>query len=196
MKKRDLAIINDLRRFRVLRRDDIADLYFRELKQPVTSANFVLKRLRRDGQITAITDRQPYVYTCADSGIKRDSAKIPHFLRIAECYRALRDVQAPRIFEVEPKLGAKGTVEPDAFALWRGAPFYIEIQRSVYSAKTFDAKLNRYVDYYNEGKWREESWQPKGKAPIFPYVWVITDVEYAVGSLPFRVIQTKDFRLN
>lgn len=196
MIKRDKAILSDLSRFRVLTRDAIAELHFGALKQPVTNANFVLKRLRRDGHVKAITDRQPYVYTPTDSGIKRDSAKIPHFLSIAECYRALKAVAEPRRFDVEPKLGAKGTVEPDAFTIWRSAPFYIEIQRSVYSAKTFDAKMARYVAYYNEGRWREESWQPKGKPPIFPYVWVITDVEYAVVDVPFRVMQTRDFRLN
>ena len=51
------------------------------------------------------------------------------------------EVEKPKVFEVEPKVGEKGTVEPDVFAIWRKAPFYIEVQRNIYSAKVFKAKL-------------------------------------------------------
>ncbi|MFN4173526.1 MAG: hypothetical protein ACK4HV_00270, partial [Parachlamydiaceae bacterium] len=65
-------------------RDDIIALHFGTLRQPVTAANTVLKRLRRDGHIKAVMDRHQYLYMPADSQIKKDSAKIPHFLKIVE----------------------------------------------------------------------------------------------------------------
>ncbi|MGR5899532.1 hypothetical protein ACT7C8_18005 [Bacillus cereus] len=33
---------------------------------------------------------------------------------------------------IEPKIGTKGTVEPDLFCIFRNTPFFIEVQRSVY----------------------------------------------------------------
>lgn len=56
MKKRDIAILNDLERFRVLSRNDIIDLHFANLKNPIASCNSVLKRLRRDGYIEVNTN--------------------------------------------------------------------------------------------------------------------------------------------
>jgi hypothetical protein len=82
MKKRDLAIINDLQQFRCMTRDDIIELHFVGLKNPVTCCNIVLKRLRRDGYIEVSTKQQPYIHFPSPSSIKKDSAKIPHFLKI------------------------------------------------------------------------------------------------------------------
>lgn len=47
MNARDKAIVSDLVRFRCLSRDDIAELHFSNIKNPITQANMVLKRLRR-----------------------------------------------------------------------------------------------------------------------------------------------------
>ncbi|MGZ4162019.1 MAG: hypothetical protein ACXVNF_14655 [Neobacillus sp.] len=42
--------------------------------------------------------QQPYVYFPSPSSIKKDSTKIPHFLRIAEFYRSLLMFEHPRSF--------------------------------------------------------------------------------------------------
>src|SRR4051812_25190453 len=107
MNKRDLSILKDLERFRVLSRDDIAFLHFKHLKRPIKCCNDVLKRLRRDNQIEANIERQPYLYFVSPSPIKKDSAKIPHFLKIVDFYKTLLEYETPRIFNVEPKYGAK-----------------------------------------------------------------------------------------
>ncbi|MGO4887049.1 replication-relaxation family protein [Anaerobacillus sp. MEB173] len=193
MKKRDKAILEDLNRFRCLSRDDIVDLHFSNLKYPIPTANNVLKRMRLQGHIRAVTDRQQFIYLPAESGMKNDSAKIPHFLKIVQFYRDVRKHDKPTIFNVEPKYGNKGTVEPDIFMLWKGAPFFVEIQRSVYSKKVFDAKMERYKQFFDSMIWENETWQPKDKK-YFPYIWIITDTRYSVENKPFKVFQSRNVK--
>lgn len=190
MNARDKAILSDLQRFRCLSRDDIAELHFSHTKHPVTQANIVLKRLRREGVIKFSAERRKYIYFPAERAIKEDSQKINHFLAIADFYRQLNRIEAPRLFQVEPKLGGKGLPEPDVFAIWKGAPWFVEIQRTRYTAKVMAVKMNRYDQYHVNGDWERASWQPPGKK-IFPYVWIIGAVDYKVGIRPFKVLQTR-----
>ncbi|WP_042375280.1 replication-relaxation family protein [Neobacillus jeddahensis] len=190
MKKRDLAILNDLQRFRCLTRDDIIDLHFKSLKQPVTCCNTVLKRLRRDGYIEVSTKQLPYTYFAAPSPIKKDSTKIPHFLKIAEFYRSLIKYEEPKSFIVEPKFG-KGYMEPDAFMLWKRGPFFVEIQRSIYSDKVMKEKVGRYDQYYLSNEWQQEPWQPENKK-VFPTVLMLTDTRYSIESPYVRFIQVQN----
>ncbi len=88
--KRDKEIIADLNRFRVMDRDSIADIHFSSLKNPRQAANNVLLRLLRDGQIQRSTAFIPYVYFGPDVSMKKNSAKIGHFLAIVEVYKELR----------------------------------------------------------------------------------------------------------
>ena len=187
MNERDKAIISDLERFRCLMRDDIIDLHFGNIKNSVDQANKVLKRLRRDGHIECSTSQRMYMYFPKPS-IKKDSAKIHHFLAIARLYKQLKEIETPRIFEVEPKYG-KGNPEPDVFMIWKRTPFYVEIQRSVYSHKVMTDKMKRYERYWASEEWKNESWQPADKK-IFPLVWILSDTVYNI-DVPFRVYQTK-----
>lgn len=187
MRKRDLAIIRDLERFRCLTRDDIIDLHFSRLKQPVTCCNTVLKRLRRDGYIEVNTNHQPYLYFPSPASIKKDSTKIPHFLKIVEFYKSLLKFEEPKTFIVEPKYG-KGYMEPDAFMIWKRAPFFVEIQRSAYSARVMDEKVKRYDEYFFSNEWQQEAWQPQNKK-VFPAVIIITDTRYNIESSYIRFFQ-------
>lgn len=180
MKKRDLAIFKDLERFRCLTRDDIINLHFEDLKQPVSCCNNVLKRLRRDGYIEVNTDHKPYIYFPSPSPIKKNSAKIPHFLAIARFYMDVLKIEDIKQFNVEPKYG-KGYMEPDAFMIWKRAPFFVEIQRSLYSHKVMMDKYNRYLAYYMSNEWQQEPWQPADKK-VFPKILLITDTRYALPS--------------
>lgn len=190
MKKRDLAILSDLQRFRCLTRDDIIDLHFSNLKQPVTCCNTVLKRLRRDGYIEVSTKQLPYIYFASPSPIKKDSTKIPHFLKIAEFYKSLIKYEPPKSFIVEPKYG-KGYMEPDAFMRWKKGPFFVEIQRSVYSDKVMKEKVSRYEAYYLSNEWKKEPWQPNN-IKVFPTVLMITDTRYNITSEHVRFIQVQN----
>lgn len=187
MKKRDLAILNDLHRFRCLTRDNIIDLHFSHLKQPVTSCNTVLKRLRRDGYIEVNTNYQQYLYFISPAPIKKDSTKIPHFLKIADFFISLHMFEELKTFVVEPKYG-KGYMEPDAFMIWKRAPFFVEIQRSVYSDKMIKEKIKRYEDYYFSEEWKKEPWQPQNRK-VFPAVLVLTDTRYNFDSKYIKFIQ-------
>lgn len=187
MKKRDLAIIDDLNRFRCMTRDDIIELHFKGLKQPVTCCNAVLKRLRRDGHIEVSKERHPYIYFPSPAGIKKDSTKIPHFLKIVEFYRQTNMYHSPRTFIVEPKYG-KGYMEPDAFMIWKGSPFFLEIQRSVYSEKVMNEKVQRYESYFISNEWEQEPWQPNNKK-VFPAVIMITDTRYKLESQYIKFYQ-------
>lgn len=189
MKKRDLAILNDLERFRCLTRDDIIHLHFSHLKQPVTCCNTVLKRLRRDGYIEVNTNHHPYLYFSSPAPIKKDSTKIPHFLKIVEFYKSLLKYEHPRSFVVEPKYG-KGFMEPDGFMLWKRAPFFVEIQRSIYSERVMNEKINRYESYYLSNEWHSEPWQPQNKK-VFPAVILITDTRYKIESSNIKFYQVQ-----
>lgn len=188
MNTRDKAILADLERFRCLTRDDIAELYFAHTRHPITQTNLVLKRLRRDGLVKCATDRRKYVYFSQEQRMKPDSQKVAHFLAIADVYRRLRSVEVPRVFDVEPKLGGKGHPEPDVFAIWKAAPWFIEVQRTTYTEKYMAEKLNRYEVYYNSGEWERAVWQPASKK-VFPYVWIVGAGRYKIEGRPYKVYQ-------
>src|SRR5437764_14329695 len=80
--ERDKAIIRDLKRFRVMDRDSISEIHFFNVKNPKDSTNHVLLRLLRDGHIQRSKSFVPYVYFSSETNIKKDSAKIGHFLAI------------------------------------------------------------------------------------------------------------------
>jgi hypothetical protein len=181
---RDKAIIHDLNKFRVMDRDSIAELHFAGLKNPKFASNNVLLRLLRDGHIQRSTSFVPYVYFGPDVQIKKNSAKIGHFLAILNVYKEMRKLGRLETFLVEPKYGSKGVAEPDIFAVFRNTPFFIEVQRTVYSSKQMADKLARYVDLYNSGV------MPKP----FPHVLILSDQRYAIdGAYPFKVFQAESF---
>jgi len=190
MRMRDRAIIEDLQRFRCMTRDDIADIHFAGLKSKINSTNTVLKRLRRDRYIEVNMEKRPYLYFPASSTLRKDSQKVSHFLAIVNFYRQLIKYEIPRQFKVEPKYGRE-YMEPDAFMIWKAAPFFIEIQRSVYSERMMREKLARYEAYYYSEEWKTEAWQPREKK-FFPNVWIVGETQYLFSSKPFKILQTRD----
>lgn len=188
MKKRDKAIITDLNRFRCMDRDSIAELHFSKLRNPQYAANNVLLRLVRDGHIQRSTHFVPYVYFGSDVTMKKNSQKINHYLSILEVYKELKRFEKVKAFQVEVKY-SKGMCEPDVFCIFQGSPFYIEVQRTVYSEKQMKEKLNRYLDLYSSGIIANEPWQPSERK-VFPHVLILSDQRYAIdNSYPFRVLQ-------
>lgn len=190
MTKRDYDIISDLKRFRVMTRDDIIDIHFRGVKHPVTQANSTLLRLYRQGLIQRSTDHQPYLYFPEEKHIKKNSTKIPHYLKIVGVYRDMLRHAGPRTFIVEPKYG-KGLAEPDIFAIFKGSPLFIEVQRSVYNDRQINDKIARYEALFDSKIIQREPWQPLNRPPIFPAVLVLTDTRYAVNSNRFPIIQAQ-----
>lgn len=181
---RDKAIIKDLNKFRVMDRDSIAELHFAKLKNPQVAANNVLLRLFRDGLIQRSNAFVPYVYFGSDVNIKKNSAKIAHFLAILNVYKEMRKLGRLETFLVEPKYGKKGVAEPDIFALYRNTGFFIEVQRTLYSPKQMREKLGRYVDLYYSGIMS----QP------FPHVLILSQDPYVIdGDYPFKVFQAQSF---
>lgn len=183
MSRRDLQIISDLERFRVLSRNDIIDLYFSHLKNPITGANTVLKRLVRDKQIDVSKDFSPYVYFPPQSNIKKNSTKIPHFLKIVDTYKQLKQYIDIQKFVVEPKF-KKGLAEPDILTMIKDTPFFIEIQRNQYSQRVMDKKIKRYESLYYG--------VPKiGETSKFPFIIMITDNKYEIKSDLLTVFQVQ-----
>ncbi|KXX90452.1 MULTISPECIES: replication-relaxation family protein [Bacillus] len=187
MRNRDKAILNNLKRFRCMSRDDIIDLHFQGLKNAVTCCNTVMKRLRRDGHVNANISQQPYIYFPQSSTLRKTSQKIPHFLGILDVYKQLIYYEKPKLFKVEPKYG-KEFMEPDAFTIWRRSPFFIEVQKSVYSKKVMQDKINRYELYFHSQEWHKESWQPK-ESKYFPSILIITEKYYNISSFSLRIFQ-------
>ncbi|NBI28083.1 replication-relaxation family protein [Chengkuizengella marina] len=189
MTNRDKSIISNLERFRVMSRDDLIVLHFKHLKDPVTQCNRTMKRLKRDGYIDVNKEYRKFIYF-PSKGIKKNSTKIPHFLAIVNFYTEIIKYEEPKEFIVEPKYG-KEYMEPDVFMIWKGTPFYIEIQRNVYSKKIMSAKINRYEKYFYSEVWEKERWQPDGEKKVFPIIWLISDHKYNLETT-FKVIQTKN----
>jgi hypothetical protein len=183
--QRDKAILSDLGRFRMLDRDQIIAIHFSDTKQQITNCNRVLNRLALKGLIKADRSLRPYRYFLSDYKIKMDGQKSNHYMSVADCYIDMLRVDAPTIFEVEPKLGDKGTVEPDVFTVWRNTPFFIEVQRTVYTKKVMAAKMKRYEEYYETKDWKEftDKW---------PVILIISDHKYSIDSY-LTVKQSKSF---
>ncbi len=187
MMSRDKAILSNLKRFRCMSRDDIIDLHFQGLKNAVTCCNTVMKRLRRDAHVDANISQQPFIYFPQPSTLRKTSQKIPHFLGIVDVYKQLIHYEKPKLFKVEPKYG-KEFMEPDAFTIWRRSPFFIEVQKSVYSKKIMQDKINRYELYFHSQEWHNESWQPKG-SKFFPSILIITDKQYDINFSNLHIFQ-------
>jgi hypothetical protein len=194
LSERDKAIIRDINRFRVMDRDSIAEMHFADKKRPINSANNVLKRLVAEEHIRRSTAwGTPYLYLSAESGVKANSTKIPHYLEILQTYKEICAFGRPEIFVVEPKY-AKGLAEPDAFFIWRRTPFFLECQRTFYSQKQVAAKFKRYKALYDSGLVFVEPWQPADRK-VFPYILVLSESRWSVsGDYPFKVVQAQSFR--
>lgn len=189
---RDKAVIADLNKFRVMDRDSISELHFGHLKYPGCAANAVLLRLLREGHIQRSTAITPYVYFGAETKMKKDSAKIGHFLAILDAYKEIRKHGRLDTFLCEPKYGGKGVVEPDVFCIYRKTPFFIELQRTVYSEKQMEEKLERYLALYQSGVIALEPWQNPDRI-IFPHVLILSAQRYGLRKYPFRVFQGETF---
>ncbi|UKL30054.1 replication-relaxation family protein [Bacillus phage PK2] len=190
MNKRDREILNSLRQFRVLDRDQLISIHFNELKQPVVTCNRIMKRLQLNGHVEVNKNVRPYDYFPSQSPIKKTSGKLSHFKAIADFVIEARKFGRVSEYEVEVKLGKKGTVEPDLFMLWNGTPFFVEVQNSYFNQKQMSKKLERYEDYYSSGLWKELHWQPANKK-YFPYVLIVADRPYSLEDTPFRVFQVR-----
>ncbi|MED4687397.1 hypothetical protein [Peribacillus frigoritolerans] len=183
---RDKQIIKALDKFRVMDRDSIAELFFAGLKNPNYAANNVLLRLLRDGEIKRSTAFIPYCYFGPNIQIKAQSQKIGHFLAILNVYKEMLKLGELESFLVEPKYGRKkdGCCEPDIYAHFRKTPFFIEVQKTVYSVKQMQEKLDRYVLLYESGITDKP----------FPHVLILSDQRYAIDeNYPFKVFQSESF---
>lgn len=180
MKKRDLEILKSLEKFKCLTRDQIAALHFSKNKLPHVSANNVLKRLRRDGYITANTDRsfQQYIYFMNPSPMKTDSQKIDHYLMINQGYIDMIKYSKVIDYQIEPNLENANFI-PDVKCNWLYKEWFIEYQNSIYTIKQLYAKLEKYVDYYNKGYWKDERVLIIGKL----------NLKFNTDEYPFKVRQ-------
>jgi hypothetical protein len=184
MNQRDKAVVSALEKFRVLSRDHIITMFFRNHKQAVTCANNVLRRLVLNRHIVVNKTHTPYLYFPSEH-IKLDSVKIPHFLRIADFYLDVCKYESPITFQVEPKYG-KGMPEPDAYMTFRDVNFFCEIQRTSFSTAQITDKVKRYEMYYDFGTWREYS-------EHFPTILVISDTHIPAVSDKVRILQANSF---
>lgn len=182
MNKRDKAILDNLKKFRVLNRDQLIGLHFNNLNQKTVTCNRVMKRLRERGLVECDTSRVPYNYFLNPPSIRKDSMKLFHFQAIADFYLEASKYGAISEFEVEFKTGEKGSIEPDIYMVWNNAPFFVEIQRSVYTKKVMEAKIERYEKFYEQEEW-------KSFTKYFPYILIITDHKYTLQPSSLRIFQ-------
>jgi hypothetical protein len=192
LNERDKKIIESLQDFKMLDRDQLIELHFGDVKDSVSSCNKVLKRLQRDGHIDCDTSRRPFHYFPIPTVVKKDSQKAFHFKAIADVVIEAKKAGNLTVYEVEPKLGEKGTVEPDLFMCWNKIPLFVEVQRTFNSKKYMTDKIEKYQEYYESEKWKELHWQQPNKK-YFPYILVITNNNYDVEFGSLKVFQTKNF---
>ena len=190
LSQRDKDIIGFINQFRAVDRDSLVDLFFKELKSPVNACNSVMVRLYRLGLIERTQQYSPTVYLPVDAKIKKNSQKILHFLSILDIYKQMSTYGMPKQVIVEDKpTERKGGIEPDLFCIFKGSPFWIEIQRNQYSEQKMQDKIHLYEEFFFSDEWKALQWQPEDRAAIFPSVILITPIQYAVSSDYFRLIQ-------
>ncbi|MGG3186872.1 hypothetical protein ABEP42_02540 [Priestia megaterium] len=190
LSQRDKDIIAFINQFRAVDRDSLVDLFFRQLKSPVNACNSVMVRLYRLGLIERTQQYSPTVYLPVDAKIKKNSQKILHFLSILDVYKQMCKYSTPKQVIVEDKpTGRKGGIEPDLFCIFKGSPFWIEIQQNQYSEQKIQAKISLYEEFFFSDEWKALQWQPEDRAALFPSVILITPVRYAVSSDHIRIIQ-------
>jgi len=190
LSQRDKDIITFINQFRAVDRDSLVDLFFKQLKSPVNVCNSVMVRLYRLGLIERTQQYSPTVYLPVDAKIKKNSQKILHFLSILDVYKQMCTYSVPKQVIVEDKpTGRKGGIEPDFFCIFKGSPFWIEIQRNQYSEQKMQEKINLYEEFFFSDEWKSLHWQPEERSPIFPSVILITPVRYAIQSEHIRIIQ-------
>ncbi|WP_377520327.1 hypothetical protein [Priestia megaterium] len=190
LSQRDKDIIGLVNQFRAVDRDSLVELFFKQLKSPVNACNSVMIRLYRSGLIERTQQYAPTVYLPVDAKIKKNSQKILHFLSILDVYKQMSTYGMPKQVIVEDKpTGRKGGIEPDLFCIFKGSPFWIEIQRNQYSEQKMQDKIHLYEEFFFSDEWKALQWQPEDRAAIFPSVILITPIQYAVSSDYFRLIQ-------
>ena len=190
LSQRDKDTIAFINQFRAVDRDSLVDLFFKQLKSPVNACNSVMVRLYRLGLIERTQQYSPTVYLPVGAKMKKNSQKILHFLSILDVYKQMCTYSVPKHVVVEDKpTGRKGGIEPDLFCIFKGSPFWIEIQRNQYSEQKMQVKINLYEEFFFSDEWKSLHWQPEERAPIFPSVILITPVRYAVSSDYIRIIQ-------
>ncbi|MFE8064653.1 hypothetical protein [Priestia aryabhattai] len=190
LSQRDKDIIGFINQFRAVDRDSLVELFFKQLKSPVNACNSVMIRLYRLRLIERTQQYSPTVYLPVDAKIKKNSQKILHFLSILDIYKQMCIYGMPKQAIVEDKpTGRKGGIEPDLFCIFKGSPFWVEIQRNQYSEQKMQEKINLYEEFFFSDEWKTLQWQPEDRAAIFPSVILITPVRYAVHSDHIRIIQ-------
>ncbi|MGF9946105.1 replication-relaxation family protein [Priestia megaterium] len=185
LKSRDKKILEALELFRCMKRDQIKELFFKNLKNPITATNIVLKRLRRDGYIEAKTSVQPYIYFLNPSTVKKESQKLNHYLSIVDFYIQLCEFQVPTEFQVEKRYG-NSFMQPDIFMEWNKKLFFVEIQRSRYTTEIMDEKIQRYIDYFNYKGWNLYSSNKLDSDS--PFIWIVSKSPYQLRTK--NIIQT------
>ncbi|UKJ83433.1 hypothetical protein H1W83_27855 (plasmid) [Priestia megaterium] len=190
LSQRDKDIIGFINQFRAVDRDSLVELFFKQLKSPVNACNSVMIRLYRLGLIERTQQYSPTVYLPVDAKIKKNSQKILHFLSILDVYKQMSTYGMPKQVIVEDKPTVrKGGIEPDLFCIFKGSPFWIEIQRNQYSEQKMQDKIHLYEEFFFSDEWKALQWQPEDRAAIFPSVILITPIQYTVSSDYFRLIQ-------
>jgi hypothetical protein len=184
MTQRDKEILDSLLKFRVLTRDQLIHIHFMNQKQQITTCNRVMQRLVLKGLVKVNKTVRPYQYMHVETKMKPNSSKVPHFLAIADTYIEMKSWVQPNIFEVEPKVGVKGTVEADILAQWNGSLVFVEIQRSRYTQKVMQEKINRYETYYASKEWKK-------KFTHFPLIIILTENPYKVTTVNVKLFQAK-----
>ena len=190
LSQRDKDIIGFINQFRAVDRDSLVELFFKQLKSPVNACNSVMVRLYRLGLIERTQQYSPTVYLPVDAKIKKNSQKILHFLSILDVYKQLCSYSMPKSVIVEDKpTGRKGGIEPDLFCIFKGSPFWIEIQRTQYSEQKMQDKVRLYEEFFFSDEWKTLHWQPEDRAAVFPSILLITPVRYVASSDHIRIIQ-------
>lgn len=125
-----------------------------------------MKRLDRDGHVTTVPrpKTEVYLYMPNPALIHTESAKIRHFLAIANFYI---DIGCPEIYEVEPQIDPEYI--PDAYTRVGGTPILVEIQRSYISHKKMQQKIDSWIRTYREGKHDART------------LWLVCDLQFRVS---------------
>lgn len=160
--------------FPAANRDQLARLFFSDRSNPILKCTQTMQQYRQDKPkwIDVNKEKRPYVYFAYPLRIKKQSAKLDHWMALVDVYHDLKEAAVPfEIVEMEYSFG-KGYPQPDLILQINDHCLFVEVQR------TKETRMQKKIDQYR-------NLFIKSKHEIFCkefVIWLRTDRKYKVKS--------------
>jgi DNA-binding MarR family transcriptional regulator len=167
--------------------------FFSYCGSPKKRASEALRELEEDGFVEGQKNRpmgRAKVWRLSKKGrdymsitrrpIALQSNKLSHHLEITDSFLQLSQTEELKYFEIELRehfIDRSNKIKkycPDAFFIFNGIPYLLEVQRSPLSSLRWKAKWDVALEFFESGMYKHASWQ-KGSEVTQPHIVVISN---------------------